>query len=79
MPNNKGYIWCGVNFYGDLPEQKGPRVMFEKKRGGILIIHEYTDNEYRRYEKNGKDRKQMVHKQAIRQKTYGNSLIDYIK
>ena len=61
MPNNKGYIWRGVHFFGDLPCQPGPRIMFEKKRGGILVIHEYTKLEYRRYEKHGKNRKQLVH------------------
>lgn len=79
MSNNKGYIWRGVCFYGDLPEQPGPRVMFEKKRGGILVIHEYTDREYRRYEKQGKNRKQLVHKENRRVKCMGSSLVDYIK
>lgn len=63
MPNNKGYIWRGVHFYGDLPERPGPRVMFEKKRGGIFVIHEYTEREYKRYEKVGKERKKLVHKE----------------
>ena len=61
MPNNKGYIWRGVNFYGDLPDDNGPRVMFEKKSGGILVIHEHTDFDYRIYEKDGKNRKQLIH------------------
>lgn len=79
MPNNKGYIWRGIHFYGDLPEQSGPRVMFEKKKGGILVIHEYTDREYKRYEKKDKDRKHLVHKESRNQKNMGVSLIDYIK
>ena len=65
MPNNKGYIWRGVHFYGELPEESGPRVMFEKQRG-LLLIHEYTPREYRLYEKEGKNRKKMVHKSPIR-------------
>ena len=77
MPNNKGYIWRGVHFYGDLPEQRGPRVMFEKKRGGILIIHEYTDREYKRYEKKGKERKQLVHKEIKKIKRLGVDLMEY--
>ena len=79
MPNNKGYIWRGIHFYGDLPEQRGPRVMFEKQRGGILVIHEYTNREYRRYEKQGKNRKVLVHKQIKRAKKTGPSLLDYVK
>ena len=63
MPNNKGYIWRGINFYGDLPaKQNESYVMFEKQRGGILVIHEYSNNEYRRYEKHGKEKKQLVFK-----------------
>lgn len=79
MPNNKGYIWRGVHLYGDLKEQSGPRVMFEKQRGGILVIHEYTAKEYRRYEKTGKERKQLVHKEIKKIKATGPSLMDYVK
>lgn len=77
MPNNKGYIWRGIHFYGSLPEQRGPRVMFEKQRGGKLVIHEYTDTEYRRYEKHGKDRKQLVHRSPKRKVKVETSLMDY--
>ena len=35
MPNNKGYVWRGVYFYGSrLPERGEPSVVFEKNRGG---------------------------------------------
>lgn len=79
MPNNKGYIWRGIHFYGELPEQPGPSLMFEKKRGGILVIHEHTSREYRRYEKEGKNRKQLVHKSIRRQLNTNTSLLDYVK
>ena len=107
MPNNKGYIWRGVHFYGELPEEKeyqrggyrghqrrgyrnqkgkrdtnskpGPRVLFEKKRGGLMIIHEYTDKEYIKYEKRGRDRKQLVHRELKRIKKNQGSLLDYVK
>lgn len=62
MPNNKGYIWKGVYFYGDLPKEPGPCVLFEKRKGGLLIIHEYTDKEYKMFEKNGKERKILLEK-----------------
>jgi hypothetical protein len=78
MPNNKGYIWRGVYFYGYLREQQGPRVMFEKQRGGILVIHEYTDREYKRYEKKGKERKILVHSQLKKPKRLGVDLMDYV-
>jgi hypothetical protein len=79
MPNNKGYIWRGVHFYGKLNEQTGPRVMFEKKRGGILVIHENTRTEYRRFEKQGKNRKQLVQKYVKKKKQLGVSLMDYLQ
>ena len=78
MPNNKGYIWRGVHFYGELREQRGPRVMFEKKRGGILVIHENTDREYRRYEKKGRNRKQLVYRKEKTRRKGGLSMMDYV-
>ena len=68
MPNNKGYIWKGIYFYGDLPEQSGPRVLFEKRKGGLLIIHEYTDKEYKLFEKNGKERKRLLERYERKKK-----------
>ena len=61
MPNNKGYFWKSVACYGDLPAERGkPTVLFDRKRGGIMVIHEWTPNEYKVYEKKGKDRKVLV-------------------
>lgn len=79
MPNNKGYIWKGVNFYGDLPEESGPCVLFEKRKGGILIIHEYTDKEYKMFEKNGKERKKLLEKYDRKKKQSGVNIMDYLK
>jgi hypothetical protein len=79
MPNNKGYIWKGVNFYGDLPEHPGPRVLFEKRKGGLLIIHEHTDKEYKVYQKNGKERKKLIEKHNKKKKQAGVNIMDYLK
>jgi hypothetical protein len=79
MPANKGYVWRGVYFYGDLPEQRGPCVMFERKRGDLLIIHETTSSEYKRYEKQGKDRRKLVHKEIRKNKLKTPSLMDFLK
>lgn len=79
MPNNKGYIWRGMHFYGDLPEEHGPRVMFDKKRGGVLVIHEYTDTEYRLYEKEGKNRKQLIRTEIRKKKNKESSIMDFLK
>ena len=61
MPNNKGYFWKSVACYGDLPAERGrPTVLFDRKRGGIMVIHEWTPDEYKIYEKKGKDRKILI-------------------
>jgi hypothetical protein len=60
MPNNKGYIWKGVWYLGLQEIESSTQVMFEKCRDGILKIHEYSDTEYKLYEKKGKDRKVLV-------------------
>ena len=55
MPNNKGYIWKSVCYYGHKPANENePTFLFEKKYG-TLYIHEYTHNEYFYFskEKNG--------------------------
>lgn len=79
MPNNKGYIWKGIYFYGDLPEESGTRVLFEKRKGGLLIIHEYTDKEYKIFEKNGKERKRLLEKYDRKKKQSGVNIMDYLK
>jgi hypothetical protein len=61
MPNNKGYIWRGCLFLGDLPAERGqPMISFEKTRGGLQKIYETDQYETRVYEKQGKDRKYIV-------------------
>jgi hypothetical protein len=51
-PNNKGYIWKGVWFFGELPEEKGkPIVFFDKQRDGTLAIHEFSDRNYKIWHK----------------------------
>ena len=57
MPNNKGYIYKDIRFYGAKPAEVGkPLVLFEK-RGEILKIHEWSETEYCLYEKKGKNKK----------------------
>lgn len=63
MPNNKGYIWRDIYCFGERPvEPNQPTVMFENKRGGTLVIHEWTNTEYRKYKKNGKEHKKLFYK-----------------
>jgi hypothetical protein len=58
MPANKGYFWKSVACYGKLPEITGqPTVLFDKRPGGLMIIHEWTQSHYTIYEKRGKEQK----------------------
>jgi hypothetical protein len=80
MPNHKGYIWRGVCYYGDLKENiYEPRVLFEKKAGDLLVIHEYTNTEYKIFEKYGKDKKIQIHQETRKNKGNNISLMDYTK
>ena len=61
MPNNKGYIWKGISCYGTLPDEHNkPTVLFEKQKGGILLIHEWTPTMYNCYKKRDKERKTLA-------------------
>jgi hypothetical protein len=42
MPNNKGYVWRGVQYFGKKPPERNNKyVLFENKKGK-LYIHEWT-------------------------------------
>jgi len=44
MPNNKGYRWRGVGFYGlQKPIKDEPLILFEKRRGVLKICKYYKD------------------------------------
>jgi hypothetical protein len=61
MPNNKAYLWKGVYFFGALPrEPNAPRVVFEKQRGDVMLIHETIGLERHTYRKVGKEPKEYV-------------------
>jgi hypothetical protein len=65
MPNNKGYYWRDIAYFGHLPaEKKKPIVLFDKdSRTKILTIHEWSPTEYKIFEKHGDTRKELVHKE----------------
>lgn len=62
MPNNKGYIFRGMWLLGEKQEEYGkPTTMFDRKNKDLLVIHEYDDKYYRRYEKRGRNKQVLVH------------------
>lgn len=89
MPNNKGYIFRGIYFYGVLPIDKkdDPVVLFEKPNRDVLRIHEFKDisedeREIAIYEKKGKKgRRALVSKKRVKKylKMNTDNLLDYIK
>jgi vacuolar-type H+-ATPase subunit I/STV1 len=49
MPNNKGYIWKGIHYYGYLPAEKNNDmlIMFERPLGVTdMLIHEIKKGHY---------------------------------
>lgn len=61
MPENKGYIYKGVWFFGQAkPDNSVDIVMFEKKGGDILYIHQYHNKRYSLFEKRGKNPKVQI-------------------
>lgn len=44
MPNNKGYIWRGIHFFGKKKEDSDTVILFESNRGGSLKIHKWENN-----------------------------------
>jgi hypothetical protein len=80
MPNNKGYIWRGIYFYGNLPTEIGePTVIFEKQKD-LLIIHEwFNDGSYKIWNKKGKNRKVLYESGVRRKIDMGNNIMDYMK
>ena len=81
MPNNKGYIYKGIHFYGKLPPDNQNLCMFEKKfsktRENILRIHEWKNNKYTLYEKNGRDRKKKIKEKILKPIFIQNNLLDF--
>lgn len=60
MPNNKGYIWKGIQCFGELPPENDTIILFEKLKGNIMKIHEISRKQYLIYEKQGKGQKKLI-------------------
>ena len=59
MPQNRGYLWKGVAFYGDKTSEGNIITLFEK-RNGVMKIHEWAKNTYSIYEKIDKGQKKLL-------------------
>ena len=54
MPNNKGYIWYGIYYYGYKPANPRENIILFEQKGPILYIHEITPKYHKVYEKKPK-------------------------
>ncbi len=81
MPNNKGYIFRGMWFLGEKRAERGKNtILFEKKRGGIMYIHEISKTEHSIYEKKGKEKKRLISRTLRKKKKeVANNLMDFVK
>lgn len=63
MPNNSGYEWKGITFFGKKPKDNtGIKTIFEPLRNKVLRIHEYNNNIHSIYEKTGDNKRVLVSK-----------------
>ena len=70
MPNNKGYVWRNMYFYGFLPKENNNVTILFEKRKDVLIIHEIDDKYHKIYSKRGKDRRILI-SETLRNKFVG--------
>jgi len=64
MPNNKGYRFRNIIFFGELPAENGPTVVFDKKPNGMFITEYYYDQELMFF-KPREGPKELVHKTLL--------------
>jgi hypothetical protein len=63
MPSNKGYIWKGIWCFGEIKSKSQyPQILFEKNRGGNMLIHEINETHHCIFEKIGKNNKTLKSK-----------------
>jgi len=61
MPNNKGYIWRGIWYFGHRPEEDPNLLIMFERAGGETLIHEILYGRYRKvYTKNKNGTKTIV-------------------
>lgn len=68
LPNNEGYIWKSVHFYGLKPPQGRNTTLYENRKG-YKIIHRWTNSFYTVHEKPSRGVEKLVSKTPRKQKT----------
>ena len=65
MPNNKGYKFRGITFYGEMAPENGPIVVFERKPDGMFITEYYADQEVTYFKPRDGSRKEFIRKMRV--------------
>lgn len=71
MPNNKGYIWKGIWYFGHLPAEKNNDllIMFERPMGmQDMLVHEIKQGEFHRIIQKSKNKQNEHHTQTANSK-----------
>jgi hypothetical protein len=80
MPNNKGYLWKGCYFFGDLPAEQKISIIFEPAGKGNMIIHEWHKTCQNKYKKQTKSKRVFIDSTPRTCELVPTfSLVDYIK
>ena len=73
MPNNKGYIWRGIHYYGYKPAIPGEPVFLFEQKGKHLYIHEITTHFHKIFIKESKkSRRKLIETKHRRTIVTGN-------
>jgi hypothetical protein len=71
MPNNKGYIWKSIIYFGHKKRERAdkPFCVFERQKGNIFAIIEWNKDYYRIYhKKQNTNKKVLVYEETRKQK-----------
>jgi hypothetical protein len=68
MPNNEGYIWKSVYFYGLKHANKSGLVKVTENRKGFKIIHVWSKTLYKVYEKKSREAEVLISSTVRKQK-----------
>ena len=80
MPNNKGYIWRGIHYYGYKPANPREPVFLFEQKGKNLYIHEITKDFHKVFIKESKkSRKQLIETRQRRKLLQETNLLSFIK
>lgn len=76
LPNNKGYMWKGMQIYGKLPDDNSNKVTLFEKNKELLTIYEWTKEHYKVSQKKGNEKRCNIIEHTPRIPIHGSNLDD---